>query len=84
MGIGVSLFLFAVGAILAFAIDVQNTSGIDINAIGIILMLVGGAGIVLSMAFWSSWGGFGRGGGDDTVVVERDRPRRTRVVEREV
>lgn len=83
MGIGVSLFLFAIGAILAFAIDVQNASGIDINTIGVILMLVGGVGIALSLAFWSTWGGINRGGSSDTVVVERDRPR-TRVVEREV
>lgn len=84
MGIGVSLFLFAIGAILAFAIDVQNTSGIDINMIGIILMLVGVAGAVMSMVFWSSWGGINNRGGNDTVVVERDQPRTTRVVEREV
>lgn len=61
MGIGVSLFLFAVGAILRFAVDVHSQDGIDLNAIGVILMLVGGAGAFLSMAFWSSWGGYHRG-----------------------
>lgn len=81
MGIGVSLFLFAVGAILAFAIDIESTGGIDINTIGVILMLVGIAGALLSMAFWGSWGGFSRG--RDTVVVDGDRSRRT-YVEREV
>ncbi len=65
MGIGVSLILIAIGAILKFAIDVQSTSGIDVNAVGVILMLVGAAGVLLSFAFWSSWGGFHRG--DPTV-----------------
>ena len=40
MGIGVSVFLIAVGAILAFAVDVQ-TSGIDLATVGVILMVVG-------------------------------------------
>ena len=46
-GIGSSLMLIAVGAILAFAVDYQ-TSGIDINAVGWILMLVGLIGLLLS------------------------------------
>ena len=75
MGIGTSLFLFAVGAILRFAITVNdNTSGIDINMIGNILMIVGIVGAVLSMMFWSSWGGFnGRGADrrDRDVIIER-------------
>ena len=58
MGIGVSIFLFAVGAILAFAVE-MDVSGLDINTVGVILMLVGGIGMVLSLIFWSSWGGFG-------------------------
>ena len=44
MGIGVSIFLFAVGAILAFAVE-MDVSGLDINTVGVILMLVGGIGI---------------------------------------
>lgn len=90
MGIGTSIFLFAVGAILRFAVNV-NTTGFNIHAIGVILMLVGGIGALFSLIFWSSWGGFGRGYGTntyaeprDTVVVEREpRPRDTVVVERE-
>ena len=68
MGIGVSLFLLAVGAILAFAVDV-DTEGIDLSAVGVILMIVGGIGILLSLVFWSSWGGLRR---RDTVVHDRD------------
>jgi hypothetical protein len=48
--------LIAVGAILAFAVDV-NTSGVDLHTVGWILMIVGAIGALLSMAFWSSWGG---------------------------
>ena len=44
MGIGVSLFLLAVGAILTFAVEV-NAEGFNINTIGIILMIVGGLGL---------------------------------------
>ena len=58
MGLGVGIFLTAVGAILAFAVN-TSVSGIEIKTIGWILMIVGIAGIVLSMIFWSSWGGPG-------------------------
>ena len=56
MGIGVSLILIAAGAILTWAVN-ATVSGIDINAIGVILMVVGLVGLVLSLVFWSSWGG---------------------------
>jgi hypothetical protein len=52
MGIGVSVFLIAAGAILAFAVDVQNTSGIDLNAIGVILMIVGAIGLLVTLIIW--------------------------------
>jgi hypothetical protein len=81
MGIGVSIFFIAVGAILRFAVDV-TTNGLDIHMVGDILMIVGVIGALFSLIFWSSWGGWGdRSGGD--VIIERDRPR-TRYVEREV
>ena len=56
MGIGVSLILIAAGAILTWAVN-ATVSGININAIGVILMVVGLVGLVLSLVFWSSWGG---------------------------
>lgn len=71
MGIGASLFLIAIGAILAFAVEV-TTEGFNLNTIGIILMIVGALGLVLSMIFWSSWGGPGNRGGQ-TTVVDRER-----------
>jgi hypothetical protein len=55
MGIGVSIFLIAVGAILTFAVHVV-VSGLDLNAVGVILMIVGGAGLLLSLFVIDSWG----------------------------
>jgi len=61
MGIGVGILLLAVGAILAFAVKVNPTGGaLDLHTVGWILIGVGALGIVLSMAFWSSWAGPGR------------------------
>lgn len=58
MGVGTSILLIAVGAILRFAVSV-STTGFNIHTIGVILMIVGAVGLVISMFFWSSWGGFG-------------------------
>ena len=84
MGIGVSIFLLAIGAILAFAVNVQS-DGIDLNAVGVILMVVGAVGMAASMMMWDrmGWGG-------TRTIVRRDRvvddaPVRERVVtERDV
>ena len=58
MGTGVSLILITVGAVLAWAVHV-STSGFNVHTIGYILLVVGIAGLVLSLIFWSSWGGPG-------------------------
>ena len=58
MGLGVSLFLIAVGAILTWAVNAE-VSGLDITTVGVILLVVGVAGLLLSLLFWSSWGGHG-------------------------
>ena len=71
MGIGVSLFLVAVGAVLAFAVN-ATVSGLDLVTVGWILMIVGGIGALLSIIFWSTWGGVG-GARRDTTVIQRDR-----------
>ena len=63
MGVGTSLVIFAVGAIMRFAVTV-TTSGFNIHTIGIILMIVGAVGFLISLAFWGSWGGFGGGTGE--------------------
>ena len=71
MGIGASLILIALGAILAFAVDAE-VSGMDVQTIGWILLVVGIVGALLSMLFWSSWGGWG--GARRREVVYDDRP----------
>ena len=73
MGISLSILLIAVGAVLAWAVDAQ-VSGIDIQVAGIILVVVGAIGLIASLIFWSSWGGFGNragSGGQNTTVVDR-------------
>lgn len=70
MGIGVSLFLLAVGAILAFAVEV-TAEGFNINTIGVILMVVGAIGLLLTMMFWSSVTPWGRRE-ERTVVRDRE------------
>ena len=69
MGLGVGIFLAAVGAVLAFAVN-TNVSGVNIHTIGWILLIVGAVGILLSLIFWSAWGGFGASGGRRTTVIE--------------
>ena len=58
MGTGVSIFLIAVGAILYWGVT-GELAGVDVDAIGVILMIVGALGLLLSLLFWSSWGGPG-------------------------
>ncbi|MGH8970878.1 MAG: DUF6458 family protein [Actinomycetes bacterium] len=65
MGIGVSIFLVAVGAILAFALNV-TVSGVDLDVVGYILMAVGLIGLIMTAFIW---GPRSRGRGD--VVQER-------------
>ena len=85
MGISVSILLIAVGAILTWGVT-ADAEGLDVNAIGVILLIVGLLGLIISMIFWSSWGGFQR---RTTAYVEggpvraADVPRRraTTVVE---
>jgi hypothetical protein len=71
MGIGASLFLIAMGAILTFAVT-TDLGGIDINVVGIILMVVGGIGILLSIMFWSNFAPRRRSSPTEREVI-RDR-----------
>jgi hypothetical protein len=69
MGIGVSIFLLALGAILTFAVEAE-VSGLDIAVVGIILMVAGAIGLLLTMLV------FGRDrdrGVTEERVVTRDR-----------
>ena len=58
MGIGVGILLVAVGAILTFAVT-KDLRGLDIQVVGVILMIVGILGIVLDMMWWHTWRGSG-------------------------
>lgn len=69
MGIGVSVFLLAVGAILAFAVDV-SVSGLDLETVGVILMIVGALGLLISALFLSSFSPYGAHRDRETVVRE--------------
>ena len=53
MGIGVSVFLLAVGAILAFAVD-ATVPNANLDMVGLILMVAGGLGLLVSLAFAAS------------------------------
>ena len=81
MGLSVSILLAAAGAILIWAVD-ASSSGVNLHAVGVILLVVGIIGALLSLAFWSSWGGFGRSADGTTVnrttiVEDSDRTGRT-------
>ena len=65
MGIGTSIFLLAVGAILAFAVT-DAISGVDLTVVGYILMAAGALGLLISMLI------AGRAPRDRVVTRERD------------
>jgi hypothetical protein len=65
MGIGTSLFLIALGAILAFAVNAE-LAGLELETIGVILMIVGALGLVISLLFLLN--------NRSDTVVRRDRP----------
>lgn len=69
MGIGVSVFLIAVGAILTFAVEVEAT-GFNLNTVGIILMVAGAVGLLLTLLVF---GRRDRGVVGQERVVTRER-----------
>ena len=77
MGIGTSIFLIAVGAILRYAIT-TNVEGVDLDVVGLILMIVGAVGLVLSFLWITIWSDRRRG----SVVGEREVVREPPVAER--
>ena len=66
MGIGISILLMAAGAVMTFAVEVENAEGFNINTIGIILMVAGAIGLVASLVI------FGPRSRD--TVIEDHRP----------
>jgi hypothetical protein len=79
VGLGVSIFLIALGAILAWAVHV-STTGVNVHAIGYILLVVGIIGALLSMIFWSSWAGPGYFRRSRRTYVDDDPAGRRRTV----
>lgn len=78
MAFGTSIFLFAVGAVLTYGVT-ATVEGLDLDAIGVILMIVGAIGFVISGLFWTSWAPLR---GDRTIeretVIRDDGNRRER------
>ena len=66
MGIGTSIFLIAVGAILKFAVH-TSVSGLSLQTVGVILMIVGALGLILSFFWLTAW----RDRRRDVVVDDR-------------
>ena len=72
MGLGTSILLIAAGAILRYAIT-THVSGVDIDVVGLILMIVGAVGLFLSVLWMTIWADRRRAGyADRAVVRERD------------
>ena len=72
MGLTVSLLLAAAGAILIWAVN-TSASGFNIHTAGVILLVIGIVGFVVSLVFWSSWAGpgyFTQGGSRRRSVIE--------------
>jgi len=68
MGVGTGLIVFAIGAVMRFAVSV-TAKGFNLHMIGVILMIVGAVAFLISLAFWSSWGGFGGSGSKRRTTV---------------
>ena len=78
MGIGTSIFLIAVGAILKYSVTAE-VSGVDVNTVGVILMVVGVVGLLLSLLWMTIWADRHRAAATDGTVV-----RQREVVDRDV
>ena len=72
MGVTASLLVSAVGAILIWAVT-ATTHGVNIHTVGVILLIAGLVGFVISLFFWGSWGGF-PGAASRTVVTREESP----------
>ena len=83
MGIGTSIFLIAVGAILKYAVT-ATVSGVNLNTVGVILMVVGAIGLLLSILWMTIWADRRRNAVvADRAVVADPVASRERVVERD-
>ena len=78
MGVGASIFLIALGAILTFAVE-ADVSGLDLGVVGVILMIAGAIGLAMFLLFLNRtspyYGRYGRraGGTTTTTTYQDDR-----------
>ena len=72
MGIGTSIFLIALGAILRFAVT-ATVSGISISTVGTILLVVGIVGLLISLLYMTIWADRTRGRAVDPAAAPADR-----------
>lgn len=79
MSTGLSIFLIAAGAILYFAVSV-SVAGVNLNTVGIILMIVGALGLAVSLLM----AGTARRRSDSVTVVDRTTPAAMTVVREDV
>jgi L-cystine uptake protein TcyP (sodium:dicarboxylate symporter family) len=70
VSIGASIFLIALGAILYFAIDLGSIGPVEISTVGVILMIAGVVGLIISLFFLTR--ATTRGRGERDVVRERE------------
>ena len=82
MGIGVGIFLMVLGAVLAFAVK-TDVPGINVNTLGVILLVVGLVSVLYSLLFWSTLTPWGRArvnarrrmvGLEEPVAIVEERP----------
>jgi hypothetical protein len=52
VGIGTSIVVMAVGAIMTFAVETDSSNGFNVNTAGIILMILGAVGLLVTLAVW--------------------------------
>ena len=71
MATGISLFFIAIGAILTFAVE-TTVSGVDLDTIGVILMVIGLLGMLFSLVLWDSWTPRRYSRDDEVVLGHRD------------
>jgi hypothetical protein len=75
MGIGTSVFIIAVGALMTFAVETDSTQGFNVNNAGVILMIIGVIGLIASVIIW--------GPRTRRTLVEDNTGRRTTVTQRD-
>lgn len=69
MSIAAAIFIIAIGAILRYATNI-NVQGVDFDTVGLILMIAGGAGLVLSFIYEAFWARKRR---EDAAVAAQQR-----------